>query len=152
MDRVSVPLERVEVSSSDPETPCRRTEDRARLRDQDWRTQFVAGFKWSLAPVVRHWVGLSLIRVMAIYIAVTTGDLAHDWIGAVKDKAELGASFTFFVLGGFFLAVVTGLGEKYFDKLLTIIAAKLGVVLVNVPVPDILKEKPADAAAPAAAH
>lgn len=140
--RSSQPLQKVEVSSSEPAPQRRRPEDFKRLRDQDWRSQFVAGFKWTLAPIVRDWHGLSLIRGLSIYIAVTTGDLSHDWIAATKDKAALGFAFALFALGGFFLAVIVGLGEKYIDKMITVVAAKLGVVLVNAPLPDILTEKP----------
>lgn len=151
--RPSQPLQKVEVAGDAP-PQRRRPEDRLRLRDQDWRSQFVAGFKWTFAPVVRDWHGLSLIRGLSIYIAVTTGDLAHDWIKAAgpvigdkgvvvaKGAAELGFAFALFVLGGFFLAVIVGLGEKYIDKLITIIGVKLGVALVNAPLPDIITEKP----------
>lgn len=139
--RPSQPLQKVEVAPSDPPPQRRRPEDRQRLRDQDWRSQFVVGFKWTLAPLVRDWHGLSLIRGLSIYIAVTTGDLAHDWIAATRDKTTLGFAFATFALGGFFLAVIVGLGEKYIDKMITIVGAKLGVVLVNAPIPDILEEK-----------
>jgi hypothetical protein len=143
MERVSGPLIEVEITPSEPPEPPRvRKEDRLRLRDQDWRSQFVVGFKWIFAVVVRDWKGLSLLRLIAITTAVATNELAHDWVkAAAANKTALGWAFGAFVLGGFFLAALLALGEKYIDKMLTIIAAKLGVALVNAPVPDIIMER-----------
>lgn len=107
----------------------------------------MAAFMWLLAPVVERWRGLSLTRFIAMGTFWCTFHLAHDWLDVVRDvmtaaaiakiipTVSIGWAFVTFTLGGFFLAVITALGAKHVDQLLTIVGAKLGVALVKAPVP-----------------
>lgn len=132
--RVSMPLQEVVVAPSEPQR--NRRDDERRFEELSWREQAEAMFKFNLAPIVEHWRGWSLIRLISIAIMYWIPELAHDWLLICADHHILpGWAFVVFVLGGFFLAVIVALGAKYIDKALAIIAAKVGVILANAPTP-----------------
>lgn len=118
----------VKIPPPSPEvTPKVGTDTPEERRHQYTRRAFM----WLFAPFVERWHGLSLTRFLAIAFLAAVTDIAHDWITA---KMPLGWSFCGFVLGGYFLAAVMAFGSKFFDKLLDIVGAKLGVFFAAVPV------------------
>lgn len=63
-----------------------------------WNTVVVC-WQWLLAPLVSHWKGLSLVRFLAVFIAVAVGhevfvhDLPLSWIDFWMMLAAIAASF-----------------------------------------------------------
>lgn len=123
-------ITKVEVSSSEPPPQPHR-----RVWDTTPQAKTAMAFRWLFAPLVEHWRGLSLTRFMAGALLYVTWDIAHDWLRAQPSSIALSWAFVAFVLSGLFLAVVTALGAKYVDRIITLVGAKLGVALVNPPLP-----------------
>lgn len=127
------------ASSEPPPTPHRRTADIGLTS----RGQIVIAWRFLMAPFVERWPGISLTRLLAIALALATFELAHDWLRtlavvAIHTKTSEAApswAFVAFVIGGYFVSAVLALGARYIDRVLTIIAAKVGVALANAPLP-----------------
>lgn len=128
-------LTKVEVVASEPPAaPRRRRADgeHQRFEDLSWREQAICMFKFVFAPLVEHWRGWSLTRALATWIAYWTVELAHHWLETLQwSNKEPGWAFVAFVAGCFLLAAIVALGAKYIDHLLTIVAAKIGVILTG---------------------
>lgn len=124
------------MSSEAPDSLHRRRgEEHQRFEDLSWREQAIEIFKFVLAPLVEHWRGWSLTRILATWAGYWTVELAHDWLETVRwANKEPGWAFVVFVIGGLFVAAVMALGAKYIDHLLTIVAAKMGIILTG-PLP-----------------
>lgn len=136
------PLQTVHVTPSEPPAePHRRVAD-AKLTS---RRQIAMAFKFVFAIVVEHWRGISQTRLLSIGLAYAIFELAHDWLHTISvivihtqnPSVAPGWAFVAFVIGGFFVSAVLALGAKYIDKVITIVAAKFGVILANAPAPTI---------------